>query len=103
MGSKDYFEEVAENWDQMRSDFFSTVVREKAYEVAGLKSDSVAADIGAGTGFVTEGLLKKGVKVIAVDQSPRMLEVIKDKFSDKGNLECREGVAEDLPLEDEVV
>ncbi len=103
MGSKEYFEEVVEDWDQMRSEFFSTAVREKAYAVAELKSDSVAADIGAGTGFITEGLLKEGVKVIAVDQSPKMLETLKNKFEDEGELECREGIAKNLPLKDESV
>ena len=40
----------------------------------------IAADIGAGTGFITEGLIRKGLKVIAVDQSEMILAEMKKKF-----------------------
>ena len=55
MSSNDYFERVADRWDEMRSGFFSENVRESAYKAAGIQSGRLAADIGAGTGFVTEG------------------------------------------------
>ncbi|MGM0472155.1 MAG: class I SAM-dependent methyltransferase [Bacillota bacterium] len=103
MSSKEYFDRVANDWDSMRSSFFSTKVREKAYEIAGLQEKKIAADIGAGTGFITEGLLERGIKVIAVDQSSKMLNIINDKFKSKGNLECRQGDAKKLPLKDKSV
>ncbi|PRX27205.1 methyltransferase family protein [Orenia metallireducens] len=99
MGSKKYFDEVAKDWDVMRSEFFSESVKEKAYSVAKVK-EGKAADIGAGTGFITEGLIKRGIEVIAVDQSLEMLNKLKEKFGDKGYIECRQGNAEKLPLED---
>ena len=34
MSSKEYFESVADQWDDMRSGFFSEKVREAAYEAA---------------------------------------------------------------------
>lgn len=74
MSSKIYFKEVANLWDTMRTGFFSEAVREKAYDMAAVKEGQLAADIGAGTGFVTDGLLQMGLKVIAVDQSEEMLE-----------------------------
>ena len=100
MSSKDYFERVADRWDEMRSGFFSEKVRESAYKAAGVKSGNQAADIGAGTGFVTEGLIKEGLEVIAVDQSQAMLEELKNKYP---GLDCRQGEAEDLPLIDNAV
>lgn len=100
MSSKAYFEKVADQWDQMRTNFFSEGVREKAYKVADIKKGKQAADIGAGTGFVTEGLVRKGLDVIAVDQSKSMLDELKGKFPD---IDCRQGEAEDLPVDNDTM
>jgi len=78
---KEYFDRVANQWDEMRGRFFSEQVREKAFEVAGVQKGRIAADIGAGTGFITEGLVGKGIEVIAVDQSQAMLDSIKKKMA----------------------
>jgi len=74
MSSKDYFDQVAAQWDQMRAGFFPEAVREKALPVAGVQRGEIAADIGAGSGFITEGLVRRGLQVIAVDQSSANLE-----------------------------
>ena len=103
MSSKDYFENVADQWDRMRESFFSEEVREKALAVAGVEPGKQAADIGAGTGFITEGLLQKGLNVIAVDQSPSMLSEMEKKFSRSGLVEFRLGDAESLPIPDETM
>jgi len=39
MSSKEYFEKVAEEWDEMRREFFSEEVREKAYEMAQIEEE----------------------------------------------------------------
>lgn len=101
--SKEYFDEVASNWDNMRNDFFSDEVRLVAYKAAHVEEGKIAADIGAGTGFISEVLLKKNVNVIAVDQSDEMLNLLKDKFSDYKNLKCIQGVGENIPLENNSV
>lgn len=103
MSSKQYFEEVAHQWDSMRKSFFSESVREKAFTTAGVKPGKLAADIGAGTGFITEGLIQRGLKVIAVDQSPAMLEEMKRKFAGSKNIEYRLGEDDGLPIPDEIV
>ena len=100
MSSKDYFDRVADRWDEMRSGFFSENVRESAYKAAGIQTGRQAADIGAGTGFVTEGLIRQGLEVIAVDESGAMLAELKGKYPD---LDCRQGEAENLPLPDDAV
>jgi ubiquinone/menaquinone biosynthesis C-methylase UbiE len=99
MSSEQYFEEVATQWDRMRSNFFPESVREKAVNAAGLKSGALAADVGAGTGFVTEELLKHGVRVIAVDQAERMLDQMKAKFGPNAPVDYLQGEAEQLPIE----
>lgn len=103
MDSKTYFKEVANQWDTMRQSFFSEAIREKAYNVADVKEGQLAADIGAGTGFVTEGLLKRGLKVIAVDRSSEMLNQMKQKFNDFKNIDYRQGEAESLPIDSDKV
>jgi ubiquinone/menaquinone biosynthesis C-methylase UbiE len=101
--SKDYFKKVADKWDTMRQGFFSEAVREKAYSIASVKEGLLAADIGAGTGFITEGLIQRGLKVIAVDQSEEMLEQMRQKYSDCQGIDYRQGEAENLPISDNTV
>jgi len=103
MNSKKYFETVADQWDTMRESFFSKNVREKAFDKASLQPGKLAADIGAGTGFITEGLIHKGLSVIAVDQSAAMLDKLKLKFSSSNQIDYRVGEAEKLPIEDNLV
>jgi ubiquinone/menaquinone biosynthesis C-methylase UbiE len=101
--SKGYFDGVASQWDRMRKQFFSDAVREKALAVAAAERGRLAADIGAGTGYITEGLLAKGLQVIAVDQSEEMLAAMRHKFGHRAGIECRLGAAEQLPLDDAAV
>ena len=103
MSSKKYFENVAEKWDEMRQSFFSVNVRETAIEVANVEKNKIAADIGAGTGFITEGLIERGVKIIAVDQSEAMINKMKDKFREKDSIDYRIGESENLPIENDSV
>ena len=103
MSSEDYFEEVADQWDRMRKGFFSDKVREVAVSKAGIQAGKLAADIGAGTGFVTEELVKNRVKVIAVDQSKAMLEEMKTKFGRSDTIDYRIGDFNNLPIRDESV
>lgn len=103
MGSTEYFDQVSHKWDEMRKGFFTEEVREKALSRAGVQKGETAADIGAGTGFITEGLIQRGLQVIAVDQSEAMLNEMKNKFADKKGIDFRVGEAEVLPISDESV
>ncbi|HWT01674.1 MAG TPA: class I SAM-dependent methyltransferase [Pyrinomonadaceae bacterium] len=99
MSSKQFFNEVAGEWDAMRANFYSERVREKAFDRAGVSAGQLAADLGAGTGFVTEGLLRRGLSVVAVDQSEAMLAKMKTKFAAAADkIDYRKGEAEELPL-----
>jgi len=103
MNSKKYFEKVASQWDQMRKSFFSDNVRDEALAAANVKTGQLAADIGAGTGFVAEALVQKGLKVIAIDQSLAMLEEMKKKFDRFDMIDYRIGESDNLPIPDETV
>lgn len=99
MESRAYFDQVSGQWDTMQRGFFSDTVRDVALEVAGVKPGEVAADVGAGTGFLSEALLQRGARVIAVDQSASMLERLEKKLGSRGALTCKVGEAGALPLE----
>ncbi len=101
MSSRGYFDQVAPQWDTMRKSFFSDQVREKAYAAAGVQAGKSAADVGAGTGFITEGLIARGVRVIAVDQSEPMLAEMRERFGER--IDCRLGSADALPLPGDTV
>lgn len=103
MDSKAYFKEIAGQGDALRQGFFSDTAREKAYSVAELEGGKLAADVGAGTGYVTEGLIQKGLTVIAVDRSEEMLNQMKQKFNGLNTIDYRQGEAEKLPIDNNMV
>lgn len=59
---------------------FSDKVRDEAIMKVKTESGKTAADIGAGTGFMTEGLLNAGLNVVIAESSPEMIEILKQKF-----------------------
>lgn len=103
MSSKAFFNEIANQWDEMRTSYFSSQVREKSFDIAKLEAGKTAADIGAGTGFITEGLLKRNLNVVVVDQSEEMLKSMQSKFADYDNVEYKLGNYDSLPIEDSAV
>jgi ubiquinone/menaquinone biosynthesis C-methylase UbiE len=99
VSSKDYFDEIAGQWDSMQQSFFSEDVREAALLRAAVKEGQLAGDIGAGSGFITAGLLREGLRVIAIDQSENMLAEMQSKFANVTGIEYRRGDADTLPVE----
>lgn len=102
MSSKTYFDTVSNEWDSMRQSFFSNRIREKMCETAEVQAGETAADVGAGTGFITEELIRRGLRVTAIDQSQEMLDILKSKFGSHP-VTCRQGIAYALPLADSSV
>lgn len=100
MSSKAYFDKIAARWDAIRAGYFGEALREKAYTVANPQPGRVAADIGAGSGYITEGLIQRGLNVIAIDQSEAMLAEMRRKFSAVREIDYRYGTAECLPVAD---
>lgn len=98
MNSIGYFDRVADQWETMRRDFFSEALREEVLALAGIQAGRHVADIGAGSGFMTEGLLARGLRVTAFDQSQNMLDSLAKRLGGKGDLDLRLGESENLPL-----
>ena len=77
-------------------------MREDALSVARLDSpDLKVCDVGGGTGFCTQGIVKAGVRpenITLLDQSPHQLAKARGK-ADLAGVETVVGDAEDLPFE----
>lgn len=97
---KAFFERVATDWDAMRLAYYDERVIEKMAEVSGVDEGMTVADIGSGTGFVAAGIAPRVGRVIAVDNSPAMLEVARKNLGELGatNVELVEGDVRALPL-----
>jgi len=98
MHERGYFDEIAPRWDDMRRTYFSEGVRDRALSEARVQPGKLAADVGAGTGFITEGLIGHGVEVLAIDESLPMLQVLRRKAFGAAGLHCCIGSAERLPV-----
>ena len=103
MHSKDYFDQVADQWDNLQANFYSEKVRDRALATADVRTGAIAADIGCGSGFITEGLIHAGLHVIAVDQSEAMLSAMKRKFANTADIDYRCSEAEQLPISNDSV
>ncbi|MCJ7668368.1 MAG: class I SAM-dependent methyltransferase [Anaerolineae bacterium] len=97
----DYFDQVAEEWDDLRAGYFDERVREAAIEEAGLSPEMVVADVGTGTGFMIQGLAPLMRKVYGFDASAEMLKVAARKLEGFNNVELHQADGLSLPLEDE--
>ena len=98
--SASYFKKVADQWDSLRSGYFTTAVREAAIQRAGLQPYMVVADIGAGTGFMAAGLAPLVSHVHVVDGSAAMLEVARRNLEEFSNVSYHESDGLALPFPD---
>jgi ubiquinone/menaquinone biosynthesis C-methylase UbiE len=95
---KEYFEQVSSQWDALRQGFYGEEVREAVLAAARILPEHTVLDVGAGTGFLTEGAARNARHVIALDLSESMLGEARSKLG--RNVEFRIGNAEHIPLLD---
>ncbi len=95
--AKEYFEEVSESWDVLRKSFYGDEVRDAVLAAARLLPEHTVLDVGAGTGFLTEGAAKIVRKVIALDFSDAMMGEARAKLGGR-NVEFKIGNVERIPL-----
>jgi ubiquinone/menaquinone biosynthesis C-methylase UbiE len=98
--SRIYFAQVADEWDQLRSGFFTETMRDAAIEKAELVPNAVVADIGTGTGFVLQGLIGKGQSLVGFDESPEMLEIARRRFAASPEVRFEQTDGRTLPAPD---
>jgi len=69
----------------------------------GLAPGATVADIGAGTGLLTRGLLRRGYRVIAVEPNPKMRAAADELLRGVEGYRSVNGSAEAIPLESDSV
>ncbi len=89
------FDSAAELYDRARPRFAEAAV-DWALPVGARR----VLDLGAGTGKLTASLVERGLDVIAMDPSPNMLALLRDRFPD---VDARGGSAEAIGLPDAAV
>ncbi len=102
--TRSFFDSVGPEWDALRKVFNDDALRARA--VARLVEPRLAvADIGTGTGVLAIELARLGLRVVAVDNSARMLDAARAKIDAAGldGIELRRGEASALPLTDSEV
>ncbi len=97
--AEEYFEEVSGRWDVLRKSFYGDDVRDAVLNAARVLPEDIVLDVGAGTGFLTEGAAKIARKVIALDFSEAMTGESRAKLSGR-NVEFKIGNVEQIPLPD---
>jgi ubiquinone/menaquinone biosynthesis C-methylase UbiE len=93
----EYFDQVADKWDEMRRAFFGDGVRDAAIAAAGVTAGALVVDVGTGTGFLAEAALNRGARVIGIDISERMLAQVSARFAERP-FEARRGDTGELPI-----
>jgi len=96
--TREYFDNVATEWDAMRRTFFGEGVRRAAIAAAKVGPGMLVADVGTGTGFLAELALEAGARVIGVDISDGMLAQVTTRFGGR-TFEARHGDTAALPLQ----
>jgi ArsR family transcriptional regulator len=99
--SRSFFDAVGPEWDALRKVFDDDALRARAVSRL-VEPGLVVADIGTGTGILAIELARLGLRVIAIDHSPRMLDAAASKLEAAGieGVELRRGEAGELPIAD---
>jgi ubiquinone/menaquinone biosynthesis C-methylase UbiE len=95
--TREYFNNIATEWDAMRKRFFGEGVRRAAIAAANITPGILVADIGTGTGFMAEAALDAGARVIGVDLSEKMLQQVSTRLAGRP-FEARQSSETELPL-----
>jgi SAM-dependent methyltransferase len=96
--SQEFFSTVAGEWAELRRELFG-----QRFDLEGLLAfvdeNWVVGDLGCGTGQTTQALAPFVARVIAVDDSPAMLDAASSRLAGIENVDLRQGRLEDLPID----
>ncbi len=93
-----FFGRVAGEWDAVRGQLFGTAFMPVAL-LSLMRPDWVVADVGCGTGNVSELVAPVVERVVAIDSSGPMLEAAKRRLEEHANIDFLSGAAGSLPVD----
>lgn len=76
MNSNQYFDNIAKQWNVIRSEYFEERLKYKVLSKVNI-TDKIVADLGCGTGFISLSLANEASLVFSVDNSSNMLRELK--------------------------
>jgi len=104
---REYFNSIAHEWESIRKlmlgdlDLNSSIVGQLSGRGTANAENTVAADLGCGSGGLCVKLLSRAGRVIGVDRSPAMLEQARGLLAGhNGAIDLRLGELEHLPMRD---
>jgi excisionase family DNA binding protein len=100
--AREFFNDVAPQWEQLRSNYYDESICEKLIGLDILKEGMVVADLGAGDGYISREISRLVKKVTAIDISGEMLKELRKKSREAGikNIETVESNGMDVPFPD---
>ncbi len=96
-----FYKYLSRVYDRINPFIWNEEMRDEALEWFGIEAGDRVLDVGCGTGFATEGLLKHTDDVWGLDQSAHQLERAFTKFGKRGTVKFHRGDAERLPFADD--
>lgn len=102
MKDEQRFSAQAAHYEDGRPSYPEAVI-EMIYKQLYISSEMVLADIGAGTGKLTQQLLQQGSKVYAVEPNDRMREILQSNLTHFAALKIFDGTAEATTLPDDSI
>jgi SAM-dependent methyltransferase len=96
-GARSVFSKKATDYAVSRPDYPAALFETLKWCCAPNKG-VVVADVGAGTGLLTQGLLKSGYRVVAVEPNPEMRRMSDSRLGKIAGYSSTDGCAESIPL-----
>jgi ubiquinone/menaquinone biosynthesis C-methylase UbiE len=96
-----FYKYLSKAYDAINPFIWNEEMRDEALEWLDADEGDRVLDVGCGTGFATEGLLRYTDDIWALDQSAHQLEKAFAKFGKRGDVKFHRGDAERLPFEDD--
>jgi len=97
--SRAFFAGAAPAWDALKTEMYGTAFSRHAM-LALLPGGLTVADLGCGTGEHAAMLARHVASVIAVDNSPEMLEAARSRTAGLDHVDVRRGELDALPIDD---
>jgi len=93
-----FYKYLSKVYDRVNPFIWNEEMRDEALEMVDIEGGDRVLDVGCGTGFATEGLLRHTDDVHGLDQSMHQMEKAFEKFGKRDRVRFYRGDAERLPF-----